>query len=74
MTELYMIQDSSPDHQQTWQFLQRRIEEASQLNSVLVQSEFAAQFAKEVASATFTTVRNIFVKLVLFRVGYREIS
>lgn len=57
MTELYMLQDGSEDHQQTWMFLNRRIDETTQLHSLLVQSESAAQFAKDIATSTFITVK-----------------
>ncbi|XP_054286741.1 ubiquinone biosynthesis protein COQ9, mitochondrial isoform X3 [Macrosteles quadrilineatus] len=59
MTELYLLQDQSADHAATWQFLRSRIDEAAQLHSVMMQSESGVQFAKEVATATFTTARNI---------------
>ncbi|XP_022185053.2 ubiquinone biosynthesis protein COQ9, mitochondrial isoform X2 [Nilaparvata lugens] len=59
MTELYMIQDGSHDHQNTWQFLHKRLDEASQINSFLVKGESATQFAKDIAAATFITARNI---------------
>ncbi|XP_075225152.1 ubiquinone biosynthesis protein COQ9, mitochondrial-like isoform X2 [Lycorma delicatula] len=59
MTELYMIQDGSPDHENTWTFLNRRLDEATQLHSLFVQSESAAQFAKDIASSTFITARNM---------------
>ncbi|XP_046687738.1 LOW QUALITY PROTEIN: ubiquinone biosynthesis protein COQ9, mitochondrial-like, partial [Homalodisca vitripennis] len=59
MTELYMLQDSSEGHVATWEFLTRRVDEAAQLHSVLLQSETGVAFAQELASATFTTARNI---------------
>ncbi|KAK9502571.1 hypothetical protein O3M35_011322 [Rhynocoris fuscipes] len=58
-TELYMLQDSSEDYINTWGFLSRRIEEVEQLNAYLMQTENASQFAKQFATATFTTARNI---------------
>lgn len=64
MTELYLMQDSSADHAATWQFLSRRVEEASQVHAVMIQSETGVQFAKEVASATFTTVSWSFYSLI----------
>lgn len=59
MTELYMIQDSSPDHKNTWTFLTNRINEATQLHQYLLQSESATQMARDVASTTFITARNM---------------
>lgn len=58
-TELYMLSDTSPDHVKTWQFLQRRIDEAVQLEGLLKNSESASIFAKDFAAATFTAARNI---------------
>lgn len=64
-TELYMLQDSSEDHKHTWQFLKRRIDDASQLHRLLSvttdlqQTEQALKQAKEIANATIITARNI---------------
>lgn len=64
-TELYMLQDNSEDHKQTWQFLKRRIEDASQLHRLLSatmdlqQTEQTLKQAKEIANATIITARNI---------------
>ncbi|XP_018911390.1 ubiquinone biosynthesis protein COQ9, mitochondrial isoform X1 [Bemisia tabaci] len=59
VTELYFLQDTSPDYQNTWHFLNRRIEDAVQLHTVLMKSESASTLAKDVANVTFTTVRNM---------------
>lgn len=64
-TELYLLQDSSEDHKQTWKFLERRIEDAVQLRRVLSipgdmpPPDQALSKASEAASAAFTTARNI---------------
>lgn len=58
-TELFMLSDSSPDHHKTWEFLNRRVDEAIQLEGLLVNTELAGVFAKDFATATFTTARNI---------------
>ncbi|KAK2585346.1 hypothetical protein KPH14_010026 [Odynerus spinipes] len=64
-TELYMLQDKSEDHKQTWRFLKSRIEDASQLHRLLSattdlqQTEQALKRAKEIANATIITARNI---------------
>ncbi|XP_012257552.1 ubiquinone biosynthesis protein COQ9, mitochondrial [Athalia rosae] len=60
-TELYMLQDNSPDHQQTWQFLQRRIEDAAQLHRILSTAPGPPDLnqATEAATAAFVTARNI---------------
>ncbi|XP_073973834.1 ubiquinone biosynthesis protein COQ9, mitochondrial-like isoform X3 [Rhodnius prolixus] len=59
VTELYMLQDTSEDFARTWNFLNRRMEEAEHLEGYFLQTENASQFAKQFASATFTTARNI---------------
>ncbi|XP_015589043.1 ubiquinone biosynthesis protein COQ9, mitochondrial isoform X4 [Cephus cinctus] len=65
-TELYMLQDNSEDHRQTWKFLERRIEDAAQLNRLLSATpdlipppDQAISRATEAASAAFITARNI---------------
>lgn len=64
-TELYMLQDGSEDHKQTWQFLERRIKDASQIHGILASTsdlslpDQALSRATEAASAAFITARNI---------------
>lgn len=64
-TELYMLQDNSEDHSQTWRFLERRINDAAQIHSVLCSTAEAAlpdqalHRATEAAKAAFGTARNI---------------
>ncbi|XP_012284179.1 ubiquinone biosynthesis protein COQ9, mitochondrial isoform X2 [Orussus abietinus] len=64
-TELYMLQDKSENHKETWKFLERRIEDAISIYKVLsVTSEFpppdeALNRATEAATAAFVTARNI---------------
>ncbi|KAF7403973.1 hypothetical protein HZH68_006767 [Vespula germanica] len=64
-TELYMLQDNSEDNEETWKFLKRRIEDVDQLHRIisvtsdLQQPEQALKQAKEIASATIITARNI---------------
>lgn len=55
-TELYLIQDSSPDNEKTWTFLNRRLTEMVQLHDVLCSSEIASKGAKDAILATFITV------------------
>lgn len=58
MTELYMIQDKSPDHNKTWEFLARRIEEAGHLHDFLDKTgDGVPANIQEVLTNTFTTVR-----------------
>ncbi|XP_033340744.1 ubiquinone biosynthesis protein COQ9, mitochondrial [Megalopta genalis] len=64
-TELYMLQDNSEDHKQTWSFLERRIKDATQIHSILTTTsdmalpEQALNRATEAASGVFITARNI---------------
>lgn len=57
-TELYMLQDNSTDHHETWKFLERRIEDAAQLHRVLSVAPGPPDLnqATEAASAAFVTV------------------
>lgn len=63
-TELYLLQDNSEDHKETWKFLERRIEDAIQLRRVLsIPSDLpppdqALSKASEAASAAFITVES----------------
>lgn len=64
-TELYMLQDTSEDHKETWLFLDRRIKDALQIHTVLSKSSImpsadeALTRASETAAAVFVTARNI---------------
>ncbi|KAG7189841.1 hypothetical protein KM043_017498 [Ampulex compressa] len=64
-TELYMLQDNSEDHKQTWQFLDRRIKDATQVYTILSTTsdigspDHALNCATETARAAFVTARNI---------------
>ncbi|CAK9803279.1 Ubiquinone biosynthesis protein COQ9, mitochondrial [Anthophora plagiata] len=64
-TELYMLQDSSEDHKKTWCFLERRINDATQIHKILTTTsdmalpDQALNRASEAASAAFVTARNI---------------
>lgn len=58
-TELYMLSDTSMDHQKTWEFLRRRVDDAIQLEDIVRTSENAGVFAKDFATATFTTVSSV---------------
>lgn len=59
ITEMYMIQDKSPDHEETWKFLKKQLDDAATVYSCIQQSEQASQLTKELSLATFTTARNI---------------
>lgn len=59
MTELYMLQDSSPDYAKTWTFLEHRIKEGSKMDSLLLKSEDATAQLQSAVSSVFSTARNI---------------
>ncbi|XP_003702061.1 ubiquinone biosynthesis protein COQ9, mitochondrial [Megachile rotundata] len=63
-TELYMLQDNSVDHKQTWNFLENRIKDAAQIHAFFTTSDMALpdqalNRITETASAAFITARNI---------------
>lgn len=58
-TELYILQDSSPENDSTWKFLERRISDAGVVHDVLVQSEDATKHLQSAVSSVFSTARNI---------------
>lgn len=70
-TELYMLSDTSDDHQRTWEFLNRRVDESVQLEGLLANTEIAGKFAKEFAASTFITVSNdiLLIRGSLFRLN-----
>lgn len=57
VTELYMLQDKSPDYEQTWSFLKKQLDDAAAVYSCIQKSEQASQLTKEISIATFKTVR-----------------
>lgn len=59
MTELYMLQDTSPDYAKTWTFLEHRIKEGSKMDSLLLKSEDATAQLQSAVSSVFSTARNI---------------
>ncbi|XP_044584032.1 glomulin-like [Cotesia glomerata] len=64
-TELFLLQDSSENNQRTWEFLERRIQDAYQIYSLLnVASDLpppdrVINRATEATTAVFVTARNI---------------
>lgn len=54
-----MLQDSSPQYESTWKFLERRIADAGLVHDVLIQSEGATQHLTQAVSSAFSTARNI---------------
>lgn len=58
MTELYMLQDKSEQHQNTWEFLKNRMDEAIQLQSILGQTENVTNKFQRSFNSAFITVKN----------------
>lgn len=56
MTELYMLQDSSMGHQETWTFLERRIEEGQHLQAFLAMGESNSRHMGRAMNSAFLTV------------------
>jgi len=60
-TELYMLQDTSEDHKETWLFLERRIKDTLQMQTMLCSlikpsPDEALNRVAETATAVFITV------------------
>lgn len=72
-TELYMLQDTSEDHKETWLFLDRRIKDALQVHAMLSSaakpSPEALSRATETATAVFVTV-NIFPVFIFYNISH----
>lgn len=58
-SELFLIQDSSPDHIETFKFLNRRLQEAAQIHDFICRSEQGRPLASDAITSAFTTARNI---------------
>lgn len=56
MTELHLIQDKSPNYEETWKFLDRRIEDAIHIQGVLSISDQATTNMSNALGSAFTTV------------------
>ena len=52
-----MLQDSSPNFENTWKFLDQRLEEASIMHKFLVKSEEATHNIQNTVFSVFATVR-----------------
>ncbi|XP_075167234.1 ubiquinone biosynthesis protein COQ9, mitochondrial [Haematobia irritans] len=59
MTELYMLQDNSPDHSKTWEFLLNRMDDAVHLQSTFMKMEGITTEVRKSFTSTFITARNI---------------
>lgn len=59
MVELFMLQDKSPDHQKTWEFLERRVDEGVQIQEFLINSDQKTKTMTKALDNVFQTARNI---------------
>ncbi|XP_031619302.1 ubiquinone biosynthesis protein COQ9, mitochondrial [Contarinia nasturtii] len=59
MVELYMLQDKSPEHTDTWTFLERRMDEGIQVQEFLSTSDQKTQTMAKALGSAFQTARNI---------------
>ncbi|XP_058976436.1 ubiquinone biosynthesis protein COQ9, mitochondrial [Musca domestica] len=59
MTELYMLQDHSPDHRKTWEFLENRMDDAVQLQMTLMKIGGTTSGVHRSLNSAFTTARSI---------------
>ncbi|XP_968270.1 ubiquinone biosynthesis protein COQ9, mitochondrial [Tribolium castaneum] len=58
-TELYLIQDTSPEYEATWKFLNRRLAEAVQIHETLCKMDLGSAGPKDAVTSAFVTARNI---------------
>lgn len=56
MTELYMLQDKSADHKNTWEFLARRMEDGVQIQEFLSTSDERTRNVGRALGSAFETV------------------
>lgn len=56
MTEIFMLQDKSKDHQETWEFLRRRIDDGVHVQEVLNASEDTTKNVAHAVGSAFQTV------------------
>lgn len=66
MTELYMLQDASMNHKNTWEFLERRMEEGNQLQQLLDTSEGSTRNVSAALTTAFSTVYLFTLRLTRF--------
>ncbi|XP_061396065.1 ubiquinone biosynthesis protein COQ9, mitochondrial [Musca vetustissima] len=59
MTELYMLQDHSPDHSKTWEFLANRMDDAVQLQMTLMNIGGTTSGVQRSLKSAFITARSI---------------
>ena len=66
-----MLQDSTPGFEETWKFLERRMEEGNQLQKVLAISDEKTKNMTKALGSAFLTVISLILKL-LFRLKYNQ--
>lgn len=54
-----MLTDKSPNFDNSWLFLERRLADASVVHEILLQSSGATKHLEAAVSTAFTTARNI---------------
>jgi ubiquinone biosynthesis protein COQ9 len=54
-----MLQDSSINHEKTWLFLKRRIEDGYSIHEMLMHTEEASHHLQQAIETVFVTARNI---------------
>lgn len=59
MTELYLLQDKSPDHKNTWEFLARRMEDGAHIQEFLSTSDERTRNVGRAVGSAFETVWKI---------------
>lgn len=59
IVELYLLQDKSPDHKQTWEFLERRMDEGIQIQEFFLNSDQKTKTMAQALGSAFQTARNI---------------
>lgn len=57
MTEVFMLNDKSPDHKNTWEFLARRMEDGVHIQEFLGKSDVRTKNVGRVLGSAFETVR-----------------
>ncbi|KAK4872687.1 hypothetical protein RN001_014716 [Aquatica leii] len=58
-TELYLIQDTSPDFEKSWKFLDNRLAELSQVHNLVTKADAGGFGSADAIKSAFTTARNI---------------
>lgn len=59
VVELYLLQDKSPEHADTWTFLERRMDEGIQIQEFLSTTDQKTQTVAKALGSAFQTARNM---------------